>query len=374
MTLTCESLFSPSTSASSSTIPKQILVSIFKEFIEKWSKKMNQLSFTKLAVKVAEFLGKYRKRERNNNNPTSSSLDNKEAILLLEGLAERIKKENLTENVPVSFILARIEVAQYHLIDSNVTVARDYIDECIELVETMPITPPMSVQASVYRISALYDKISLNYSDFYRHTLLFLASCDEVGVSEEKKQEIAHDLCISALLADDIFNFGELLENSILKVLIGTRFEFLLNLISSFNSGDLNSLNSEFDHPALTAHLPFLKEKLCLMSLAQLLFLQIKNDRRVSFVTISNETKVPIDQVEFLLIRAISCKIIRGIIDQVDGFITINWIQPRLLDNHQIGDLYNAISTWNKKVTHTLEIVQDMRDKGVFTESTTTII
>lgn len=304
-------------------------------------------------------------------------IDNKGAIELLEGLAERIKKENLTDTIPVSFILARIEVAQYHLIDSNVTIARDYIDECIELVETMPITPPLSVQASVYRISALYDKISLNYSDFYRHTLLFLASCDIEAISEEKKQEIAHDLCISALLADSIFNFGELLENLILKVLIGSKFEYLIKLISSFNSGDLKSLNSipeANSHPALMAHLPFLQEKLCLMSLAQLLFLQIKNDRRVLFSKISHETKVPLDQVEFLLIRAISCKIIRGTIDQVDQSIAVNWIQPRLLDLDQIGDLHNAISTWNKKVAHTLEIVQEMRDKGAFTQSTTTII
>lgn len=295
----------------------------------------------------------------------------------MEGLAERIKKENLSESVPVSFILARIEVAQYHLIDSNVTVARDYIDECIELVETMPVSPPMSVQASVYRISALYDKISLSFSAFYRHTLLFLASCEIEGISLEKKQEIAHDLCIAALLADDIFNFGELLENPILNVLSGTKFEYLVKLINSYNSGDLLALSSSAEatsHPALMAHLPFLQEKLCLMSLAQLLFLQIKNDRRVHFSTISQATKVPLDQVEFLLIRAMSCKIIRGIIDQVDGSITVNWIQPRLLDKSQIGDLHTAISTWNKKVSHTLEIVQDMRDKGAFTESTTTII
>ena len=100
---------------------------------------------------------------------------------MLEGLAERIKKENLTENLPVSFILARIEVSQYYLKDAsspdNIITARDYIDECIELVETMPISPPVTVQASVYRISALYDKISLKYSAFYRHTLLYLA-CD----------------------------------------------------------------------------------------------------------------------------------------------------------------------------------------------------
>ena len=56
LTLTCESLYSSEISYS---IPKPILISIFKEFIEKWSKKMNQLSFTKLAVKVAELLGNH---------------------------------------------------------------------------------------------------------------------------------------------------------------------------------------------------------------------------------------------------------------------------------------------------------------------------
>lgn len=109
---------------------------------------------------------------------------------MLEGLAERIKKDNLTDTLPVSFILARIEVAQYYLKDSsspeNAIKARDYIDECIEMVETMPISPPVSVQASVYRISAFYDKISLNYSAFYRHTLLYLA-CDNEESTETIK-------------------------------------------------------------------------------------------------------------------------------------------------------------------------------------------
>lgn len=52
LTLNCEVLF-----ASDSEVPKEILVLIFNEFIQKWSKKMNQLSFTKLAVRVAQFLG-----------------------------------------------------------------------------------------------------------------------------------------------------------------------------------------------------------------------------------------------------------------------------------------------------------------------------
>lgn len=52
--MTCEAFYRPAAIAS---LPKPILISLFKEFIEKWSKKMNQLSFTTLAVKVSELLG-----------------------------------------------------------------------------------------------------------------------------------------------------------------------------------------------------------------------------------------------------------------------------------------------------------------------------
>lgn len=306
------------------------------------------------------------------------------AIELLEGLSQSIKNENLTENLPISYILAKIEVSQYYLSASStlnrpdyVHIVRDYIDECIELLESMSTKPPVSVQASVYRISALYDKFSLNYSAFYRHTLLYLA-CEE-----GKSIEIAHDLCIAALLADDIYNFGEILENPILSLLKGSKFEYLFHLISAFNAGDLTIFASEQTpffqavsaHPALSAHFPFLQEKLCLMSLAHMLFLQIKNDNRhVSFATISAATGVPIDQIEFLLIRAISCKIIRGTIDQVNSNISVTWIQPRLLNHDQIGELLNAVRNWNGKVGNTLEVVKDMRAKGVFSEATTTII
>ena len=304
---------------------------------------------------------------------------------MLDALAEKFKSENLTETVPVAYILVHAEAAQYYLrlaqaAPPMAAKARDYLDECLELVESIMTTapPPLAIQASVYRISALYDKFALNYSAFYRHTFLFLACLSAEELKQSRFLETSHDLCVAALLADDIYNFGELLEHAILKNLVGTPYAYLVDLLNGFNAGNLETLSrleaSVKKHPALSAHATFLQEKLCLMSLAQFLFTQVKSDRRVLFTDIAAATKVALDQIEFLLIRAISVGIIRGSIDQVEGFISVSWIQPRLLDSQQIGELFKAVELWNEKVGSTLQMVQEMRSQGAFNETSAQLI
>ena len=88
-------------------------------------------------------------------------IETKEAAALLDELAQKFKSENLTATVPIAYILVRAESAQYYLKTAQSDVqlaakARDYLDECLELVESIMTTspPPIEIQASVYRISA----------------------------------------------------------------------------------------------------------------------------------------------------------------------------------------------------------------------------
>jgi hypothetical protein len=52
MTLVCEEMFQDT------SMPASILIALYRGFIEKWHKKMNQLSFAKFSVRIAEILGK----------------------------------------------------------------------------------------------------------------------------------------------------------------------------------------------------------------------------------------------------------------------------------------------------------------------------
>ena len=51
-----------------------------------------------------------------------------------------------------------------------------------------------------------------------------------------------------------------------------------------------------------------------------------------------------------ILTKAVSLKLIRGSIDQVDQKAVITWVQPRVLSRGQIGKLAERLEAWNRKL------------------------
>jgi 26S proteasome regulatory subunit N9 len=59
----------------------------------------------------------------------------------------------------------------------------------------------------------MYDfwQAKAEYAPYYRNSLLYLACVDlEKDMSQEERLLRAHDLALSAFLAETIYNFGEL--------------------------------------------------------------------------------------------------------------------------------------------------------------------
>jgi 26S proteasome regulatory subunit N9 len=52
---------------------------------------------------------------------------------------------------------------------------------------------------------------------------------------------------------------------------------------------------------------PFLRQKICLMALIESVFARGSYDRTMSFQTISEETRLPLDEVEHLIMKALRC-------------------------------------------------------------------
>lgn len=48
--------------------------------------------------------------------------------------------------------------------------------------------------------------------------------------------------------------------------------------------------------------------------------------------------------------KALSLKLIRGSIDQVDQLVTVTWVQPRVLDKEQIDGMRRQLEEWNNQV------------------------
>jgi len=57
--------------------------------------------------------------------------------------------------------------------------------------------------------------------------------------------------------------------------------------------------------PILMGNYPFLRQKICLMALIESVFARGAYDRTMSFQMISEETRLPLDEVEHLIMKAL---------------------------------------------------------------------
>jgi 26S proteasome regulatory subunit N9 len=141
------------------------------------------------------------------------------------------------------------------------------------------------------------------------------------------------------------------------------------DLLRAFNAGDISQYEGLVrahhakleKQPALLANTTFLKEKITLMCLTETLFQRIgpSGDRTISFDAIAAASNLPANEVELLIMRALSLKLIRGLIDQVDGTLRVTWVQPRVLQPAQIGLMKERLGTWCGTVNNTLSFLEN---------------
>lgn len=207
------------------------------------------------------------------------------------------------------------------------------------------------MHASFYRTRAVYYQSQHEFAPYYRTTLLYLACVELEDLSKEERQRIAYDLSIAALVSDTIYNFGELLLHPILDSLVKTPHAWLRDLLFAFNRGDLHAyqiLQSNLKaNPLLEKHQQFLHQKICLSALTQLVFSRPPQDRSMTFATISQETKVQHDDIEHLIMKALSLGLLRGSIDQVAEVANITWVQPKVLDRAGIEGMRLRLKEWD---------------------------
>jgi 26S proteasome regulatory subunit N9 len=70
--------------------------------------------------------------------------------------------------------------------------------------------------------------------------------------------------------------------------------------------------------PALESQKQFLKNKLRVMAFMELVFQRAPNDRVFTFKQVADALKVQETEVESVVVKALSLKCVKGLIDQVD--------------------------------------------------------
>jgi 26S proteasome regulatory subunit N9 len=263
-----------------------------------------------------------------------------------------------------------VEVARVKLCltPQDLEGARTALDEAEKILERFDSVESI-VHAAFYRVNSDYFSTKRSFFEYYKNALLYLACVNSAELEQPKQQELAYNLSVAALLSEKIYNFGELLLHPILDSLLNTEFVWLRELLFAFNAGDLaryRSLQPSFaKQPLFQEKDAFLRQKLCMSALTESVFRRPPHDRSLTFEIIHNETGVEYDEVEYLLMKALSQGLIRGRIDQVAQVARIEWVQPKVLDRQQIDNMRKRLAEWDGSVSRLNGYMEAKLQEGV---------
>ncbi|KAG5416936.1 RPN9 [Candida metapsilosis] len=336
-------------------IPLELKHKIYTQFIQQFAMKLN-------LIKVVDFLilSKF-------NNETS--LD-KLIDLKTEYIAYLKREHNFKDNEDgsqdpefvellsndESLIYIDLQICRYYLFLNQFEKCDSIMSKIESKFEDLTNNDlSAKVNAAYYQTKCLEYKLHENYNAYYTNGLLFLSSVP--SLTTEDKVKLCYDLCIAALLGDKVYNFGELILHDILQEIASDEspYNWLYNLIHALNAGDLSSFNQWLSvafkkSPQLQSHQVFIKQKIIIMALLELISTKSTTNKRISFKEISEFTGTPLNDVEHLIIKCFSLKLIQGYINQIDEILVITWLQPRILNLKQVHNLYTHLVDWDHKV------------------------
>ncbi|KAJ8602786.1 hypothetical protein CTAYLR_002592 [Chrysophaeum taylorii] len=236
---------------------------------------------------------------------------------------------------------------------------KDQLDAAKPIIDSLT-NSNTAVFYKYYSACAEYYKKFGPPEEFYRAALSYLSYASEDQIKDPVT--LATDMSLAAL-AGDLYNFGEILTTPILAALERTDLEWLGDLLKACGRGDVDHFRTILmDHdlpPVLVARLDFVKEKIALLALMNLLFETPSRSRALDFDAISRRTRLDIDKVEWLVMRAMALNLVRGQIDEVKQSVHFSWVAPRVLDDHQIAHLVTQLDTLNDKAKTAFDILSD---------------
>ncbi|XP_057312291.1 26S proteasome non-ATPase regulatory subunit 13-like [Hydractinia symbiolongicarpus] len=314
------------------------LTDLYENFLSDFEHRINQLSLAELMLVIAEEITDYDK-----------------AVEFFTKTQEKMK------NSKEGHILCMTAIGLLHLKAKKMDEAKVVIKEAQTLLDTLDGVT--TVHGRFYDLSSNYSKITGSYNEYYRDALRFLGCMDISTIPEKELQERAFNLSLAALLGSDVYNFGELLAHEVLQYLKRTEFAWLIDVLYAFNSGNIQKFldlkPSWSKQPDLAANETTMMQKITILCLMELTFKRKSTDRSFPFQLISEHTRLPVHEVELLVMKALSLGLIKGSIDEVNKMVHITWVQPRVLDKEQMQNLRGLLGNWSEKVKSSVYMVED---------------
>jgi len=321
------------------------LKEFYEKFLSDFEHRINALALTEMLLHIIH-----------------ETKDKDEALKFIDTMMEKVKGSD------ESVILLTTEAGRVHLQNNELSEAKKKVEAAGEKLETLDQVS--TVHGRYYLLSSEYHRRMANHFKFYHEALRYLGCTPLSEISETEQHDRAFQLALAALLGPDIHNFGELLQHDILDSLRNGEKKWLVELLYAFNSGDMkkfDALKPQWaGQPDLQQNEKALRQKICLMCLMEMTFERPANNRAMSFKEIGEKTRLPVNEVEYLVMKALSLGLVKGSIDQVEQKVSMSWVQPRVLDRNQINIMHSRLGQWCKDV-RSMEFLLEDKAKDILT-------
>jgi len=223
------------------------------------------------------------------------------------------------------------------------------------------------VLSAHYECAMVYRKAVGPPEAYYREAVQYLHYAPLDALPADERLALATDLSMAALTGDGVYNFGEVVQHPILQCLVGTANAWLVELMEASAAGDVAAFKAVSTRhaaeiaaqPALTGRAQMVQEKITLLAMVHMIFERPSSERTLRLADIALRIEMAEDQVELVVMRALSLGLIRGSMDQVDGTVEVTWVMPRVLDAAQLSDLAGRFGEWAVKVSQTKDYMSE---------------
>ncbi|CAF1073704.1 unnamed protein product [Rotaria sp. Silwood1] len=312
------------------------LIKFYENFLSDFEHRINQLALVEIIIPITR---------------TFKQVD--QAIQFIQQIREKVKSNSL------AVLLCDITIGKAYLVTKNLLEAKKIIEDLAPKFDELDHLT--TVHSRFYDLASNYYRVMGNHSEYYQNALKYLGCIDNSSIPLKEKAERAFNLGLAALLAENVYNFGEILQHPVLDALKDTREQWLIDLLQAFNVGDVEKYEALKPvwqvQPDLRMAETILKKKITLLCLMDMIF-AAGGTRALSFNDVATRTKLPLDQIELLAMHALSLGLIRGSIDQVDEKLNMHWVKPRVLDLRQVATLKKRLDQWTNDVKQMSTLVE----------------
>lgn len=345
---------------------KNTYIGLYSQVVSAVASKMNQLSLARIAASVA-FCS------------LEVGIAPEESRKILQVLLDKL--ETSVNVGAVLYLQSKIGLLTLQLGENDSDTKKESLDKIYTMIKTngpllkqlVSDTPEaVIVNAAHYETSMTYYKIVGPPEAFYNEAVDYLNYYQpkegDAAATDTKSQTLAIDLCLAALTGEGVYNLGQVVSNPILKVLEQTPQAWLVELLKDCALGNVSNFKKlcQETYPSQIASQPALvnmgqqmQEKITLLGLVELVFAKPASERTLTFAEIAEGLEIPVEQVEWVIMRAFSVKLMEGTMDEVEGSVHVTWILPRALSAEQMTELAGQFGSWATKVLSTKDLMEE---------------